>query len=326
MGTLQNSVADKTNKFQKVLAVGILAGVVYGAVKVLNNVIPPITELMKNMWELMLYGVPLVVIGLYVASNPLVIWGLFKTLSWKLTSFLIKMDPLSVMDRYVDYLKKKLNNLGLTVEVLRGKKIELDRAVKTKELKIQENLKLGKAATKTGDTQQASLYGTKIQTDQSTLNNLKPMQERAEKSLNFLTALADNWKYGIEKLEYQIEGKRQEYEIIRETTKGLKTAEDFINSDNQAARMYGMSVKALEETVTQQIGYIDEFERRSKDIMKNITIEKQAIQDEGLAVLEQYMLNDNLKLNLSGIEAIDYEEIPSGNQKVKKFNLLTKSN
>lgn len=323
--------SDKTNLVQKGIAFIILGAVLYGAVLLLNQVLPPITQLFRNIWMLLLYGVPLLLVGLYIISNPLVIWGFFKTLSYKLTSFLVKMDPLSVMDRYVEYLKKKLANLGETINVLSGKKIKLDRKIEELNARIEENIKKGRAAKKLNtesSIQQAALYGTKIQTDTGTLNMLQPMHERADKSLKFLNALSENWKFGIEKLEYQIEGKRAEYEIIKETTKGLKSAEDFINSDNEAAKLYGMSVKALEESVTQQIGYIDEFEKRSKGIMDNIEIEKQSIKDEGLAVIEQYMNDDNLKLNFStqGIQDIAYEPVAPKATSIPKFKFLGNKN
>lgn len=324
MANLQSSINDKTNGFQKVIAFGLLAAVGYGVVKLLNNVLPSINELLSNIWTLLMYGVPLAIIVLYVASNPMFIWGLFKTLSYKLTAFLVKMDPLSVMDRYVEYLRKKLTSLGETITVLRGKKNKLDREIATREANIRENTKLGKASIKVGDNKQAGLYGIKIQSDQSTVDNLKPLQIRAQKSLDFMVELEENWGYAIEKLEYQIAGKRSEYEIIKETTKGLKTADDLINSDNEAARLYGMSVKALEEQVTQQLGYIDEFERKSKDVMSSMKIEKQSNQDEGLAIIEEYMKDDKVKLDFSGAESIPFEDVPGSMNAptAKKFNLL----
>jgi chromosome segregation ATPase len=200
------------------------------------------------------------------------------------------------MDRYVDYLRKKLTGLNATITVLVGKKSKLDRNVASLQEKIEQNAKLGAAAIKQGLQNEASAYGVKVQTDRNTIGLLLPLQMRLNKSLDFLTALSENWKFGIEKLEYQIQGKRTEYEIIKEATKGLKNAEDFINSDNEAARIYGQSLKALEESVTQKIGYIEEFERKSKGLMSSISIEKQSIQDEGLRELEKYMKDGNLVL------------------------------
>lgn len=319
--------ADKTNGVQKFLALGLLGALGYGAVLLLNKVIPPINMLIHNMWQLLLWGGPLALIIIYVVSNPLVIWGFFKTISWKLTSWLIRMDPLSVMDRYVDYLTKKLSDLQGTITILVGKKTKLDRQIGSLKERIENNLQLGQASIKQGKKDVASVYGTKIQTDKSTMTLLMPLQIRIDKNLEFLKALSDNWQYGIEKLKYQIEGKRSEYEIIKETTRGLKSAEDFINSDNQAARLYGQGLKELEESVTQKIGYIDEFTRKSKPMMDSITVEKQAVQDEGLAELESYMQSGKLNMpdfsNIGGITDLAYETVPV-NSPSSKFGLLGK--
>lgn len=311
---------QKLTGVQKIFAFVLLGAAALGAIKLFNMFVAPHLLLFtKNIWLLLVTGGPLVLIALYVISNPFVIWGFFRTLSWKLTSWLIKQDPLSVMDRYVEYLEKKLKNLGLTINVLAGKKIKLDRNVNELQGKLESNLRLGNAAKIQNKTNEASTYGVKVSTDKSTLKTLMPLQARATKSLDFLKALSENWQFSIEKLKYQIEGKRTEYEIIKETTKGLKSAEDMINSDNEAARIYGMGLKELEEQVTQKMGYMEEFERKSKGAMSNISIEKQAMMDEGLAELEKYMddgslmLPDFSKLNGTNVE---YEIVPGASKQL----------
>lgn len=325
----QLPLGDKTNGFQKALALGILGATVWGGIKLFNYIAPDVITLMKNIYWLIGLGTPLVLVSLYIISNPLVVWGFFKTLSWKLTAFLIKMDPLSVMDRYVDYLKKKLQALYITVNVLQGKKEKLDRRISILDGKIRENVKNGNAALKLEgpESNAASTFGVKVSTDKGTLKLLHPLQERIGKNLEFLQKLADNWKWGIEKLEYQISAKREEYEMIKETYKGLKTAEDFINSDSEAARNYGESLRALEENVTQKIGYIQEFERKSKDIMAGIDVERQVVKDEGLAALEEAMQDDNLRLgdfSVGAIQEVQYETVSSKVGTNSKFKFLNK--
>lgn len=91
------------------------------------------------------------------------------------------------------------------------------------------------------------------------------------------------------------------------------------------ARIYGQSLKALEESVTQKIGYIEEFERRSKGLMSSINIEKKAIQDEGLKELEKYMKDGNLVLpDFSKLADGDlaYEMVkPKSSGNTNEFNL-----
>ena len=320
----------RVNGAQKFFAYALMAVAAFFVIKGVNRwILPELEFFVKHLALTMAIGaIPVYLIG-YAITHPLIIWGFFKTLSYKLTYWLIKQDPLSVMDRYVEYLKKKLGELGATVKILTGKKIKLDRKIAELQGRMEDNLKLGNSAIKQGKTTAASTFGTKVQTDENTLGLLIPLQTRINKSLGFLQGLQENWQYGIEKLEYQIDGKRQEYEIIRETTKGLKSTEAFINSDNEAARAYGMGLKALEEEVTQKLGYIEEFNRNSKGIMDAINIEKQSNQDEGLAKLEKYMQNGKITMpdfsKIGGIQDIDYQTVPvQSSNGASKFNLLGK--
>lgn len=326
MQTLSNIKGDKANGFQKILAVILLLGVVWGAVKILTPFLKDLNVFAWEMWKLLLIGTPLVLLVLYIVSNPLLIWGFFKTLSYKLTAWLVKMDPLSVMDRYVEYLRKKVKNLGETIVVLKGKQSKYEREALTLEQAVQTNLKSGAAAKKLGKSTEASAFGIKVQTDMGTLERMKPTRQRLQSNLEFLQKLQENWTAGIDQLSYQVAAKRREYEINSEIYKGLKNAEDFINSDNEAAQLYGMSLQALEETVTQQIGYIEEFERKSKGIMSEIDISKQANADEGLAMLEKYIQDGNIQMpdfgKIGGIQEVDYIEVNQQQaSSSSKFNL-----
>lgn len=314
MQQLPASLKDKTNPVQKLLALGLLGLAVYWAAKGVNAIAPTLIEACENV----LIAVPLLAITgfvlFFIFTQPMFIFGLFKTLVWKLTKFFIKMDPLSVMDRYVEYLVRKLTSLRGTITVLTGKKSKLERSISELNDKILKNQTEGKAAIKLGNTNAASSYGIKVQTDESTLKLLNPLLTRLLKNLGFLEALAENWEFGIEKLKYQIEGKRQEFEIIKETHKGLKSAEDFISSDSESAKLYGESIKQLEEQVTQKIGFIEDFEKRSKGIMDNISIEKQSIKDEGLLALEQSM-NQNLMLpDFSQVQVVSSQPLTNNNK------------
>lgn len=312
---LPASLKDKTTGWQKVVAFGLMAGVGYLGFVILAAMLPTLIAAAESLVLLVgmaiVFGLP----ALYMITNPLVVWGFFKTLAWNFTKFMIKMDPLSVMDRYVEYLRKKLKGLGVAIEILTGKRDKLSRKIDDLNVTITENVKFGKAAQSQGQNAAAGTYGIKIQTDRSTLNLLTPLLARANKNLDLMQRLAENWGVSIEQLTYQIQGKRAEYEIISETFKGLKTAEDFINSDNDAAKLYGQSVIELENQVTQRMGYIEEFERKSKGLMTNISIEKQANMDAGLAELQSYMEGGQLMLpdfsqNIQLPAAKEYATVP----------------
>ncbi len=306
MQTLPTSLSDKTTTWQKAVAFGLMGGAAYLLALAINSIAPTLIEAMKNIWMMLFIGTPLVLLTLYVVTNPLVIWGLFKTLSWNLTKFLIKMDPLSVMDRYLDYLRSRLKTLSSSIDTVSGEDIKLDREINQVKERIQENLSLGQAAITQGQSTAASTYGIKVKTDQSILETLTPLKKRSQTSLVLMRALSENWSTQIEQLSYQIAGKRKEFEIIKNTFKGLKTAEDFIGSDSEQAKLYGQSIIELENQVTQKLGYMEEFERKAKPIMSNMSIKKQADMDAGLAELEKFMQGDKLLLpDFSNTESLE---------------------
>ena len=293
---LPASLQDKTTGWQKGIAFALMGGTAYLIFMLLAAALPTLIAAAQSLVLLVgmaiVFGLP----ALYMITNPLVVWGFFKTLAWNFTKFLIKMDPLSVMDRYVEYLKKKIEGLGKAIEGLTGKRDKLSRKIDELNDTIAENTKFGKAAVAQGKNAAAGTYGIKIQTDRSTLNLLTPLLQRANRNLELMQQLSENWSTSVEQLTYQIQGKRAEFEIISETYKGLKTAEDFVNSDSTAAKLYGQSVLELENQVTQRMGYIEEFERKSKGLMSNISIEKEANMDAGLAELQQTMESGQLML------------------------------
>lgn len=62
---------------------------------------------------------------IYVISNPAFIWMQYKNFCHYITSFFIKLDPLSFMDRYIDVLTTKRQGLQESKKDLKAKGIEL---------------------------------------------------------------------------------------------------------------------------------------------------------------------------------------------------------
>ena len=304
---------------QKILTWGLMIGTGFGAIKLFNAIAPDIIWFLENVWAIVAFGTPLALIGGYILLNPKFVWGIFKTLSAKLTAFIIKMDPLSVMDRYVENLTEKLASLNNTIVILNGKKEKLDRQIASLNNEVQKYADLGKSALKQGNEMQARLYGQNMVSLQGSIKLLTPLSHRVDKNLLLLTSLAENWDMSIRSLKMEIKNKRAEYEIISQTFSGLKSAEDFLGSDSEEARIYGQSLVALEESVTQKYGYISEFERKSKPIMEQMAIEKGAVGEEGLRQLEAMIKGSDLYLP-SFDEAIPVK-INVQKQKINKFNI-----
>jgi hypothetical protein len=243
-----------------------------------------------------LVGAPAVFLTLFVLQNPTFLWMGYKTLCRKITSFFIKMDPLSFMDRYVDLLRSKRKGLQLSKTNLKAKKIELERDMAALKKNIDEKMRMSKAANSMGDKEEASHQAGLAMTDKGSYELYAPILRKMETNLTFLDKLDENWGRSIEKLSHTVEAKRKEFTTLKTMAKALNCAEEFAKGDTEANRIYKESVLALEEKVTQSLAYIEQFETDSKGVMKNIDLEKQMNNDEGLELLAQYEKNGSLFL------------------------------
>lgn len=284
---------QKPHWLEKVFRVAIPAGLIWGGIKLFNYIAPTLITAFNNFWMLCLVGVPAIMLILYVISNPMFIWMSYKNLCNKITGLLIKLDFLSYMDRYVDILKAKQKNLQKSKLYIAGKKVELSRKIDKLTESMNQFLKLAKAAKQLGDGLKAGHNASLASGDKQTLELYIPMLRKLEANLLFLDKLDTNWSYGIEKLEHEVDRLRTQYQTMSEMAKAVGQAAEFANGDTEEARVYKMSVAALEESLSQKVAAIEEFEKNSKSIMGNIDLEQQVQQNEGMDLLDAYMANNS---------------------------------
>lgn len=228
---------------------------------------------------------------LYVLQNPAVVSMWWRGICRKITGAFIKLDPLSFMDSFVEKLIEKRGNLQRVKTMLEGKKIKLERKINELMKAVDRNMKEAVAAKNLGKNDHAAMLSRKAKIDTESVRMFQPMLDRMNKYITWFDKLVENWGIQIEGTKYEIDQKRIEYEMIKEMHKGLSAAEIFANSDNEQVQIFQMSVKALEESVTQKIAYIDDFEKRSKSMMDGIDIERQMMTDDGLRMLEEFERN-----------------------------------
>lgn len=296
MQTLGSS-AGKPNWLEKLFRIAIPAALIWGGIKLFNAVAPSLLEFFDNLWKVALVGVPTAFILLWIISNPTLIWMSYKTLCRKLSSFIIKMDPLSFMDRYVDLLKKNRQELQKTKQSLNADKIELEREIKALKENVDKNMKMAKAALGIGQKDEASHHSNMASTDKKSMELYLPIYKKLESNLEFLSKLDENWGRSIESLSHTVKQKRREYEMLAKMAKALGKASEFAKGDTEASRIYAESVLALEQNVSAKISFIEEFMSNSKGAMKSMDLEKQMMNEEGLSMLDEYMKNGSAFLD-----------------------------
>ena len=293
------NIKNDSHWLSKVFRVAIPAAIIYGGIKVFNMFAPTLIAFFTNMYYLLILGVPLAFLFIYIISNPMLIWMGYKSICDKITGFIIRQDPLSFMERYIDILQEKLKNLRKSKVFLEGKKIELTRKCEVLSENVTHYLKLAAAAREVNPNL-AEHNAYLANSDKETFDTYKPILQRMEINLNFLDKLDENWGLSIEKLQHDVARKKEEYIELRDTAKALGEASQFVRGETEDSKIYQQSVIALEQKVTQKIAFIEDFEKKSKMTMDNMAIEKNMMASDGMKLLDAYMNNDTLLLPNTG--------------------------
>jgi hypothetical protein len=217
---------------------------------------------------------------------------LYRGFSKKLTRALLKIDPFAYIEGHIETLIIKRKNIQDSKRKIEGMKVSLERTIKEISESLDMNMKKASAAKGVGQTDKASMFASMGATDRDSIKVYQPYLTRVNNNIKLMEKIDESCEITITKLTHEVSRKRVEFKTISWVFDGITQAEGIINPDNEKARLFQESMAIIEETVTEKIAAIDDFEKRSKSFMDNVDIEKQMLNDEGLRLLEEYE-NDN---------------------------------
>lgn len=275
------SGVDKLSKPQKIVAGGLaVAAILF----IFYFVLPPMVVILANLWLTILLGLPLV----FIIKNPELVWGFFKTLSWKLTQKLIGLDVLSVMDRYLDWLDAQ-------VAEIKSAKVSLAATLKTitdqiseRENAYQDNLKRADISGKNGNQVQSEMYASRAVHDKEFLESMVPMRDDVTEKVQFMAEVVSVLESKREGLKYSIETNRQKFTTLKTLQSSLGKANKALSENSDASKLYNESVRQLTTQMNTMTATIEEFKNTITPAIAENKLDKQLIASKGAELLAQF--------------------------------------
>lgn len=274
---------DLTNQNQKIFA-GILIVVV---LMLFWYLLPPLITLFTNLWLLAILAIPVV----FVVMNPMLMWNLFKQISWTLTKRLISADKLGYMYRYYDYLLSKIESLNQSINNVTSMKIKLQRKIG----ELKERIDANKQSAIHYQKEDANKYklvinslATKIDIDTKQLETLLPRAVDVEKQEKYLKELSESMSSNAEQLKYTLDSKAEEYKLLKELAEASGTASEFLKGNSEEYKLYQESLSQIENSVTQYTATVENFERKVRPILDTMSADKSISEQNGLKMIEEF--------------------------------------
>jgi phage shock protein A len=312
-----------------------LVGIIIGGGFLLYKFLPFIITLLENALYATFLGIALVAV-LWVLFDPrfrnLIFFG-YKSIMRAITSFFITIDPIGIIENYVQTLKDHLKKIDKQISNVRGQIEGLKREIKSNANKMKQNLNLINAAKKSGNRK----YGTnvklaarstgRLQNTNVTYQELLVKMETLYRTLNKIKEASE---FMIADISEEVEMKKKERKMVLAGHSAIKSAMKIIKPEDDKKAMFDMTMEFMAEDVANKVGDIEHFMEISEGFINGVDLQNGAFEEEGWALLEQWEQEDSAILGnnkpLLIAQSRDPRQVLDLDNPIQKENVAVRTN
>ncbi len=275
-------------------------------------------------------AVGLITVGLIVfmaldSRTRSVVGYMYQSLMRWITGIFVKIDPMSILNGYVDDLKYNLKKMNIQIGKLRKEKHKLMEMIFNNSEEIKSNMNIATKAKVDNNEKQLILKTRKAGRLKESNVKLETLLKKMEVMQRVLTKMSDNSYILIEDIEDQVKIKSQEQKAILASHSAMKSAMNIIKGDKDKKAMFDQAMEVITDDVSLKVGEMENFMDMSEDFMNSIDIQNGIFEEKGMKMLEEWEAkSDSLILGaakqdiLNDVEKEDILELDSHIEKVKE--------
>jgi len=269
----------------------LMAAMIVGGGYFLYTSLPYIITLMQNVYTLIGLGAGLaVIIGL--ASDSKVrnlVWYFYKSFTRKLTSAFVTIDPIGILNIYVDDIKKKSQVMAGEIQKLRGKIGQLKKQISDNDAELKQKLEMASKAKAMGkDKMKITLYtnqASRLKTSNDKLGKLLGTMELLSKMITKMKKASD---FMIEDTADKVKHMTIERDAIRNSHSVMKSAKSIIAGDNDKKILFDQAMEHVVDDIGFKLGEMESFMTDSQDWLDNVDIQNAVFEEKGLDMLSDW--------------------------------------
>jgi len=278
-----------------------MVGLILGGGFLLYKFLPFIITLLENTLYTIFLGLAIFAI-LWVIFDPRfrnLAFFAYKSAMRAITSIFITIDPIGIIENYIDTLKDHLKKIDKQIANVRGQIEGLKREIQRNANKIQQNLNLIKAAKKSGNAKYstnvklAARSSGRLQNTNVTFKDLLVKMEGLYRTLNKTKEAAE---FMVTDIEEEVDVKKRERKMVLAGHSAIRSAMKIIKPEDDKKAMFDMTMEFMAEDVANKVGDIEHFMEVSESFINGVDLQNGAFEEEGWAVLEQWEKEGSLVL------------------------------
>lgn len=241
---------------------------------------------------------------------------MYKSVMRKLTSFFITIDPIGILENYVDDLEDNLRKMGKQIGNIRGQMRKLKTLIKDNSEEMTQNLRIAQKAKEKGIQNQMVLASRKAARLKETNEKYSELLSKMEILYRVLTKMYQNSEILLEDTKDQVKLKKEERKAIRASHSAMKSAMNVISGDADKRQLFDAALEEIADDVANKVGEMEHFMEMSSNFMESVDLQNGIFEEEGLKMLEQWEKKSVLML-MGGTANSDSLDLDSPQKEVE---------
>jgi hypothetical protein len=251
---------------------------------------PSLIELAENIWYLGAMCAGLFVVGYVLLDKSVrtLICYLYKSLVRKATGLFIQLDPVAIIEGFLEDLKEKMITMEEQVGSLKGQIRKIKNKITEKDEKVEYFMGMARAAQSKNDQGLMNLNLRKAEREKEASRKFGVLRDKTEKLYTVLDKMKRYSGIMVEDISHEVEIKKEEREIIRTSHGVMKSAVNIINGNSDRKVIFDQAMEFIVDDIGMRIGEMERFMDVSADFMNNMDLENAMYEEKGLKALDEW--------------------------------------
>lgn len=251
----------------------------------------------------------------------------FKALMRLITSYIVKMDPIAILEQHLNVLKERLNKMTIQMNNVKGIVNRLVSKLEKYKNDIEESTNIAKKAQaelkKNPSNRKADknfkLHLRNVKRRKVTFNKLVNLHLKISKMYHLLLVMYDKAEFVTDDTAMAIEALKDEHNAVTAGASAIKQLKSILNGNANDNALYNEAWEITEDQIFTAIGEIDGFMDRSASLINSYDEKTDDFNDKALLEFDDWEAKASKYLTVD-IEALAKLEMT---EPIKKFQELT---
>ncbi len=295
----------------------VLVGLVGIAGYFLYKALPSIIELMQNTITALALGLGIFAILTVLMNNRFrtTVWYLYKGLMRWFTGIAIELNPIAILESYVEDIKEKIKKMEVQLTGLKGQIGIINQKLTKSKADWRMEMERASQANKMGKDAEVALHTRQAGRLQSYIDNMEALYKKMEVLFKVLEKMAYYSGIMVKDTEMTVEIKKEEREAITKSHSVMKSAMNIIKGNDDKKVIFDQAMEFVVDDIGFKVGEMERMLDASTEFINSVDLDNAVYEERGVKMLEDF--------DKKGMDAIfgnkkSGQSLPAGN-----YNNLT---